>query len=48
MASEGLLGVAEHGGLVAVVEVNCETDFVARNDIFRHLVTTPPPHPHPN
>lgn len=45
-ASEGLLGLGEGGGggggggRAALVEVNCETDFVARNDLFRHLVGT--------
>lgn len=47
-ASEGLLGLGEAGAgaggpssgpvRAALVEVNCETDFVARNDLFRHLV----------
>ena len=37
IAAEGLVGVAtsEHAG--AVVEVNSETDFVARNDAFQNL-----------
>lgn len=40
VAAEGLLGVAAaaHGSRAAVVELNCETDFVARNDIYQHLV----------
>lgn len=39
-ASDGLLGigVADSGRKVVVVEVNSETDFVARNDLFRSLV----------
>jgi elongation factor Ts len=37
-AAEGLVGVAAHGGKGAVVEVNSETDFVARNDQFQALV----------
>jgi elongation factor Ts len=39
-ANEGLIGQAvTHGGRVGVlVEVNCETDFVARNDSFKALV----------
>ena len=38
VAAEGLVGVATRGGIGAVVEVNSETDFVARNDIFQHFV----------
>lgn len=40
VASEGLVGVAmaEHGA--AVVEVNAETDFVARNESFQSFVKT--------
>eukprot|EP00850_Spirogloea_muscicola_P001397 SM000005S17194 [mRNA] locus=s5:623972:626213:- [translate_table: standard] len=38
-AAEGLLGVAAAPGRAAVVEVNSETDFVARTDLFRHLVS---------
>ena len=39
-ANEGLVGSYIHaGGKVGVlVEINCETDFVARNDRFRDLV----------
>jgi elongation factor Ts len=39
-ANEGLIGSYIHaGGKIGVlVEVNCETDFVARNDRFRELV----------
>jgi elongation factor Ts len=39
-ANEGLVGSYIHaGGKIGVlVEVNCETDFVARNDRFRELV----------
>src|SRR5690348_1953305 len=40
VAAEGLVGVATRGGAGAVVEVNCETDFVARNDIFQQFVRT--------
>lgn len=39
IAAEGLLGVGRAPGTVAVVEINSETDFVARNDIFQHLVS---------
>jgi elongation factor Ts len=38
IAAEGLVGVATRGTAGAVVEVNCETDFVARNDIFQQFV----------
>jgi len=38
VAAEGLVGVAVQAGLGVVVEVNSETDFVARNDDFQALV----------
>ncbi len=38
IAAEGLVGVASSGKEAAVVEVNSETDFVARNDQFQALV----------
>ncbi|MCI0674001.1 MAG: translation elongation factor Ts, partial [Myxococcaceae bacterium] len=39
VAAEGLIGSYVHGGRVGVlVEVNCETDFVARNEAFQELV----------
>lgn len=37
-AAEGLVGVAVSGTKGAVVEVNSETDFVAKNDIFQGFV----------
>lgn len=38
-ARAGLIGTYNHDGRIGVnVEVNCETDFVARNDIFKDLV----------
>ena len=38
-ARAGLVGTYNHDGRIGVlVEVNCETDFVARNDIFKELV----------
>ena len=37
-AAEGLVGVAVSGGVGAVVEVNSETDFVARNEDFQGFV----------
>jgi elongation factor Ts len=39
IAAEGLIGVAVKGGKGVVVEVNSETDFVARNDFFQGLVS---------
>jgi elongation factor Ts len=38
IAAEGLVGVATHGNAGAVVEVNSETDFVARNEAFQNFV----------
>jgi elongation factor Ts len=38
LAAEGLIGVARRGPKGVVVEVNSETDFVARNDLFQGLV----------
>ncbi len=38
VAAEGLIGVLTQGGKGVVVEVNSETDFVARNDQFQGLV----------
>src|SRR5215472_2745748 len=38
IAAEGLIGVRVQGGKGVVVEVNSETDFVARNDLFQGLV----------
>jgi elongation factor Ts len=38
VAAEGLIGVATSGTKGVVVEVNSETDFVARNDLFQGLV----------
>ena len=36
IASEGLIGVAAQGTIGALVEVNAETDFVARNNDFQN------------
>ncbi|XP_067001413.2 elongation factor Ts, mitochondrial isoform X2 [Anabrus simplex] len=36
--SQGLVGVAIQHNTAALVEVNCETDFVARNEIFQKIV----------
>jgi len=38
VAAEGLIGVATHGAVGALVEVNSETDFVARNQAFQSFV----------
>lgn len=39
IAAEGLVGSYIHGGKIGVmVEVNCETDFVAKNEEFQQLV----------
>ena len=38
IAAEGLIGLAVGGTKGVVVEVNSETDFVARNDLFQGLV----------
>ena len=37
-AAEGLIGVASQGTDAVVVEVNSETDFVARNEAFQEIV----------
>ncbi len=39
VAADGLVGIALDGAKGAVVEVNSETDFVARNEIFQNFVT---------
>lgn len=39
VASEGLVGLVTGGNVGALVEVNAETDFVARNDTFQEFVT---------
>src|SRR6478609_1330829 len=38
-ATEGLVGVASAPNCAAVVEVNAETDFVARNEQFQNFVS---------
>jgi elongation factor Ts len=39
-ANQGLIGshITDDGKVGSLVEVNCETDFVARNDVFRKFV----------
>jgi len=39
IASEGLIGIAINGGNGAIVEINAETDFVARNKVFQGFVS---------
>ncbi len=39
VAAEGLVGVASGPNIAAMVEVNAETDFVARNDAFQAFVS---------
>jgi len=39
VAAEGLIGVAAKGTAGAIVEVNSETDFVARNEQFQKMVS---------
>ena len=38
VAAEGLVGTASGPGVAAMVEVNAETDFVARNETFQNFV----------
>ena len=38
VAAEGLVGVTVEGNKAAIVEVNSETDFVARNEQFESIV----------
>src|SRR5579864_7863218 len=40
VAAEGLVGVTTRGCAGAAVEVNSETDFVARNELFQAFVRT--------
>lgn len=37
---QGLIGVLVQNNIAAMVEVNCETDFVARNKQFQEFVDT--------
>ncbi|KAL3835082.1 hypothetical protein ACJIZ3_009818 [Penstemon smallii] len=39
-AAEGLLALSQDEKKAVVVELNCETDFVARNDIFQYLASS--------
>lgn len=40
IAAEGLVGLSVGGNAGAIVEVNAETDFVARNELFQNFVRT--------
>ena len=40
VAAEGLVGVAASGNRGAIIEVNAETDFVGRNELFQNFVAT--------
>lgn len=37
--AQGLVGVLVRENIGAMVEINCETDFVARNDNFKNFVS---------
>ena len=39
IAAEGLTEALCDGNVAAIIEVNCETDFVARNDEFKNLLS---------
>ncbi|CAF1403063.1 unnamed protein product [Rotaria sp. Silwood1] len=38
-ASQGLIGIITNANAAAMVEINCETDFVAKNEKFQQLVS---------
>ncbi|MCL2212423.1 MAG: translation elongation factor Ts [Oscillospiraceae bacterium] len=38
IAAEGLVDILTEGGQTAIIEVNCETDFVAKNESFKGFV----------
>ena len=38
VASEGLTAVSVNGNRAAIIEINSETDFVSRNELFQNLV----------
>ena len=40
VAAEGLIGVTVKENLGAIIEINSETDFVARNELFQDFVST--------
>lgn len=39
MASQGLVAVEVENNVAGLIELNCETDFVARSDEFKQLVS---------
>jgi elongation factor Ts len=39
VAAEGLTSVVVDGNTAVILEMNCETDFVAKNDIFKNFVS---------
>ena len=40
IAAEGLVNILINGNKAVVIEVNSETDFVAKNDEFKELINT--------
>ena len=40
IAAEGLIGITVKGTKGAIIEINSETDFVARNELFQNFVKT--------
>ncbi len=40
IAAEGIVGAVVEGSVGVLVEVNCETDFVAKNDDFKNFVNS--------
>ena len=40
VAAEGLIGVTVEGNVGSIIEINSETDFVARNELFQNFVIT--------
>ena len=40
IAAEGLIGITVKGTKAAIIEINSETDFVARNELFQNFVRT--------
>ena len=39
VAAEGLIGITVKGNIGSIIEINSETDFVARNELFQNFVT---------
>ena len=40
ITSEGVIGIKNNGNIASILEVNSETDFVARNDKFQNFVNS--------